>query len=250
MLVCELPIGFGAMIVSIALPSRDLCLEGLFVGDAAAQALPGQNGELGLGHVEPHIEQVAQFAPPALDVAGALALAAVVVIRGGAEQRGGGLITDASKLGHPGDHACDRLTGKPGHALDDFGAAREAGIGLDFGADRSVEGAQLGSRDLGDRAQRLDDQGRGLMTALLLDLILDVFEDGAGLDQTVDFLSRAVRRLGAEREGFCEPGDRLGVDPIILGEPPGRLGEMAHPLRIDDDDFDPVVRSSSAQLRS
>ncbi len=53
MLVCELPIGFGAMIVSMALPSRDLCLDGLLVGDASAQALPGQNGELGLGHVEP-----------------------------------------------------------------------------------------------------------------------------------------------------------------------------------------------------
>ena len=49
----ELPVGFGVAFVSIAFPGRDFFLEGLLVGDAAAQALGGQNGEFGLGHVEP-----------------------------------------------------------------------------------------------------------------------------------------------------------------------------------------------------
>ena len=37
----------------MALPSCDFFLEGLLVGNAAAQALGGQNGEFGFGHVEP-----------------------------------------------------------------------------------------------------------------------------------------------------------------------------------------------------
>ena len=49
----ELPIGFGVVLVSVALPGVHFLLEGLLVGDTAAQALPGQNGELGFGHVEP-----------------------------------------------------------------------------------------------------------------------------------------------------------------------------------------------------
>src|SRR5208337_620857 len=50
---CELPIGFGVVLVSVVLPGGYFFVEGLLVGDAAAQALPGQNGELGFGHVEP-----------------------------------------------------------------------------------------------------------------------------------------------------------------------------------------------------
>src|SRR3974377_323491 len=49
----ELPVGFGVAFVSTALPGRDFFLEGLFVRDAAAQALGGQNGKFRLGHVEP-----------------------------------------------------------------------------------------------------------------------------------------------------------------------------------------------------
>ena len=40
-------------VVSVALPGRDFLFEGFLVGDAAAQALGGQNGKFGLGHVEP-----------------------------------------------------------------------------------------------------------------------------------------------------------------------------------------------------
>lgn len=53
MVSCELPIGFGVVLVSVVLPGGYFFVEGLLVGDAAAQALPGQNGEFGFGHVEP-----------------------------------------------------------------------------------------------------------------------------------------------------------------------------------------------------
>ncbi len=46
---CELPIGFGVVLVSVALPRGHFFLEGLLAGDAAAQALPDQNGEFGFG---------------------------------------------------------------------------------------------------------------------------------------------------------------------------------------------------------
>src|ERR1700689_1717762 len=41
------------MRIAMAPPSSDLSFEGLLVGDAAAQALAGQNAEFGFGHVEP-----------------------------------------------------------------------------------------------------------------------------------------------------------------------------------------------------
>jgi hypothetical protein len=39
-------------------------------------------------------------------------------------------------------------------------------------------------------------------------------------------------------EGFGKPGDHLRIDHIVFGQPPSRSGEAAHPLRIDDPDFD------------
>src|SRR5215475_15443385 len=39
-------------------------------------------------------------------------------------------------------------------------------------------------------------------------------------------------------ESLGEPGDHRRIDRIVLGEPPGRSGEVAHPLRVDDPDFD------------
>ena len=44
-----------------------------------------------------------------------------------------------------------------------------------------------------------------------------------------------ARRLD---KGLGEPGDHLRIDRIVLGEPPGRSGEAAHPLRVDDADLD------------
>jgi hypothetical protein len=49
---CELPIGLGAVLVSMALPSGDFFFQSRLVGNASAQALARQNGELGFGHVD------------------------------------------------------------------------------------------------------------------------------------------------------------------------------------------------------
>jgi hypothetical protein len=51
----------------------------------------------------------------------------------------------------------------------------------------------------------------------------------------------ACRVVGLARcfgEGLGEPGDHLRIDRIVLGEASGRAGEAAHPLRVDDPDFD------------
>ena len=50
---CELPIGLGVVLVSMALPSGDFFFQSWLVGNASAQALSRQNGEFGFGHVEP-----------------------------------------------------------------------------------------------------------------------------------------------------------------------------------------------------
>ena len=49
----ELPIGLGVVGVSILLPSGDFIDEGLFVWDAAIEALGRKDAEFGLGHIEP-----------------------------------------------------------------------------------------------------------------------------------------------------------------------------------------------------
>ncbi len=110
-----------------------------------------------------------------------------------------------------------------------------AGFALISGGDRGLELAHLGAQRLGDRGEGLNDDGRRLMLALLLDPLLHVFQRFPGLNQTGELLTRAIVRLGAVvGKGLGEPGDRLGVDRIVLGQPAGRLGEMADPLRIDD----------------
>ena len=62
---------------------------------------------------------------------------------------------------------------------------------------------------------------------LLLDAIFLVFQGRPGLNQPVEFVARGIVRLGVgvgKRLG--EPGDRIGVDRIVLGQPSGRFGEM------------------------
>ncbi len=49
----EVPVGLGVVSVAIAFPGGDLIDEGLFVGDAAIEALGGQDAEFGLGQIEP-----------------------------------------------------------------------------------------------------------------------------------------------------------------------------------------------------
>ena len=48
------------------------------------------------------------------------------------------------------------------------------------------------------------------------------------------------RAVGAAiGKSIAEPGDRLGVDRIVLRQPPRRLGEMANPFRVDDENLEP-----------
>src|ERR1700691_5471361 len=50
---CELPIGLGVVLVSMALPSGDFFLQSRLVGNVSAQALARQNAEFGFGGVAP-----------------------------------------------------------------------------------------------------------------------------------------------------------------------------------------------------
>ena len=152
----------------------------------------------------------------------------------------GGLVGDAPELRQPGDQPGDGLIAEPRHAVDELGATRERRVRLRFWR-RSRPRACASRRAASWRPRRgpIDD-GRRLMLALLLDPLLHVFQRFPGLNQTGELLTRAIVRLGAVvGKGLGEPGDRLGVDRIVLGQPAGRLGEMADPLRIDDPNREP-----------
>ncbi len=76
------------------------------------------------------------------------------------------------------------------------------------------------------------------MLALLLDPIFHLFQGRPSLDQPVDLVACGIVRLGlAVGKRLGEPGDRVGVDRIVLGQPARCFGEMANPFRIDDPDF-------------
>jgi hypothetical protein len=49
----EVPVGLGVVGISVILPGGDFIDEGLFVGDAAVEALGRQEAELGLRQIEP-----------------------------------------------------------------------------------------------------------------------------------------------------------------------------------------------------
>ena len=114
-------------------------------------------------------------------------------------------------------------------------ARRANTVRFDLGGDGGFELAQLGPHRLGDCAERLGDDVRRAMLALLCDPLFQVFQGRARLDQPVDLLARRIGGLGlAVGERLGEPGDRLGIDWIVLGQPPGRLGKAANLSRIDD----------------
>ena len=78
------------------------------------------------------------------------------------------------------------------------------------------------------------------MLAQLSDPSFQIFQGRAGLNQPIDLLAGAImRRNAAVAKHLAEPGDRVGVDRIVLGQPSGGLSEMPYPLRIDNDDLDP-----------
>jgi hypothetical protein len=49
----ELPVGFGVVLVAIALPGGDFLDQGLLVGDAPIEALRRHDAKFGLSHVQP-----------------------------------------------------------------------------------------------------------------------------------------------------------------------------------------------------
>ena len=50
---CELPVCLGVMSITVVFPGGDFVDEGLFVRDAAIEALGGQDAEFRFGEVEP-----------------------------------------------------------------------------------------------------------------------------------------------------------------------------------------------------
>ena len=49
----ELPVGLGVVGIAVVLPGGDFVDKGLFVGDAAVEALGRQDAEFGLRQIEP-----------------------------------------------------------------------------------------------------------------------------------------------------------------------------------------------------
>ena len=89
------------------------------------------------------------------------------------------------------------------------------------------------------------------MLARLSDPPFQLFQGRPGLDQPVDLLARGIVRLGlAVGKRLGEPGDRLGVDRIVLGQPSGRFGKMANRFGSTITTSTPATRRASAQLRS
>jgi hypothetical protein len=65
------------------------------------------------------------------------------------------------------------------------------------------------------------------------------FQGRPSRNQPVDLVACGIVRLGlAVGKRLGEPGDRVGVDRIVLGQPSGRFGEVANPFRVHDPDFD------------
>ena len=107
-------------------------------------------------------------------------------------------------------------------------------------------GDRLDDRPLGGR-----DNVRRPMLAELSDLDGQPDQQAARRYQLIEQFAIGIgrqRRRG--RESLGEPGDHLGVDRIVLGQPSGRFGEVAHPLGIHDAHRNPRLAQRRPQLRS
>ena len=110
---------------------------------------------------------------------------------------------------------------------------------LDHGCNHSLE---LGNFD-GDLLQqpRLHflHRFRPGVLAPVLQLGLQVEQPLPRIHDLRQLLARRIVSLARNlAECLGKPADHLGIDRIVLGQPPGRSGEAAHPLGVDDPDFD------------
>ena len=77
------------------------------------------------------------------------------------------------------------------------------------------------------------------MLALVFQPGLHILQGLTRMNHLMKLLARRIVGLAPSfGEGLGEPGNHLGIDRIILGEPPGRLRKAANPLRIDDPNLD------------
>ena len=97
---------------------------------------------------------------------------------------------------------------------------------------------QLGELGIDRLAQRMKDLLRRLGLLVLgpvVDLLLQPEDAQARGDQTIELLAAGIAGLALEVvEHLAEPGDHARIDRVVLGQPPGRPGEVADPLGIDD----------------
>ena len=155
------------MTISLRMQATRATLKDLTLGAQLLVVRLDDRVAAGGGEEVGHIEQVADFAASALDVARPATGAAVIVIRPQPpHQRGGRPVADVAELGQPGDPRRRQTAApQPRHALDHRAAGGEWRIWrmpLDPDGDRRFELRALGHDHLGDRALGafFPDQGR------------------------------------------------------------------------------------------
>jgi hypothetical protein len=114
------------------------------------------------------VEEVADLAAPALDMAVAPPLAAIVIVRSHSQQGRGDLVAHLAEFRHCCDQAGGSDLAKPRHALDDLGEFGQMWRGLDHGRDRSLKfGNFEGDRLQEARLHLLHDLRRGVLAPVL-----------------------------------------------------------------------------------
>ena len=148
---------------------------------------------------------------------------------------GGRAPVEAAEFGHLGNQGARGDRADPRHALEQVVGGAPSRGAADGVADVAVEVGELGLEHLergGDGACHL--RRAGLPPAVLLhaDHLDDLAAAGDELGEGLRVRVRHRPRLGPHALG--EEGDRLGVEAVGLGEPPGGAGEVADLARVDD----------------
>src|SRR6185437_7550623 len=189
-----------------------------------------------------HVDGVSHPAASALDVALAAPLAAIIVIRGNADQGGGDLVADLSELWHSCNKDRGRSLCEARNTLDDLGTLGKLRCGFDLGRDRGLKLVNFGGEALQDTRISLPGRFWCRMLVLSLQADLDVDQGLARFRQRRELLTRGIRDLArhlAERLG--EPSDHLRVDGIVLRQASGRQRKAADPPGIDNPHLDAGV---------